>query len=86
MTRSLTRSQSTQATHKTTSEINKMLSDSKRCPLCGQQNNCQADTDPYNCWCLSVQVPKELLDLVPENLRDKACICRHCIERHNQQT
>jgi Cysteine-rich CWC len=81
-----TRSQQTRAIHKMGKEMNKELSESKRCPLCGNHNGCQADTDPYNCWCLSVMVPQELLELVPEKLKDKACICLSCIERHNQQS
>lgn len=58
--------------------------ESKRCPLCGKANACQADTDPHNCWCLAVTIPQELIDQVPLHLRDKACICRACIERYNQ--
>jgi len=57
---------------------------SKCCPLCGKANTCQADTAPHNCWCLEVTVPQELIDKVPSNLRDKACICRVCIERYHQ--
>ncbi|HUA66694.1 MAG TPA: cysteine-rich CWC family protein [Alphaproteobacteria bacterium] len=56
--------------------------DTGRCPLCGNPNNCQlCATDPYKgpCWCAKVEIPDALLAQVPLDLRNKACICRHCI-------
>jgi prepilin-type N-terminal cleavage/methylation domain-containing protein/prepilin-type processing-associated H-X9-DG protein len=52
------------------------------CPLCGGPNGCQlcapvASHGP--CWCYRVAIPAELLTRVPENSRDRACICRACI-------
>ncbi len=57
--------------------------DPKRCPLCGQPNNCRAETDPDNCWCHRVRVPQELIDLVPVEQQRQACICLNCIESYN---
>ncbi|MFC5701486.1 cysteine-rich CWC family protein [Cohnella faecalis] len=53
------------------------------CPICGGSNFCamEAGTASQGCWCFETKFPKELLDRVPEELRDKACICRSCAER-----
>jgi len=50
--------------------------------LCHTKNICQANTD-NSCWCHDVIVPQKLLDLVPEKLKGKSCICRRCIEKFN---
>lgn len=55
-----------------------------QCPLCGEANGCQfASTVAYKgpCWCAHVDMPHELLARVPENLRNRACICRSCVEK-----
>ncbi len=49
------------------------------CPICYAENNCMAHSEK-TCWCLKVKVPQELLDLVPEDKKRKACICLKCIE------
>ncbi len=54
-----------------------------RCPLCGGANECQLcspATHKGPCWCAQLEVPGELLARVPEPLRNRACICRHCVE------
>jgi len=58
------------------------------CPLCGGVNECRlcspaAQKGP--CWCASVEIPAELLARVPENIRNRACICRSCIEKFHSQ-
>ncbi len=58
-----------------------MKSDAGRCPLCGGDNHCQLCTGTaYKgpCWCAEVEIPEALLARVPENLRNRACICRNC--------
>ncbi|MDD5139011.1 MAG: cysteine-rich CWC family protein [Verrucomicrobiales bacterium] len=57
------------------------------CPLCGGPNDCQrcsvaAVKGP--CWCAQVEIPAALLARVPENLRNRACICRRCAESFNR--
>jgi prepilin-type N-terminal cleavage/methylation domain-containing protein/prepilin-type processing-associated H-X9-DG protein len=52
------------------------------CPLCGGPNACQlcapvAGSGP--CWCVNVEMPEALLARVPENFRNRACICRACV-------
>lgn len=52
------------------------------CPLCGGANECQL-CSPHafkgRCWCADVEIADELLARVPENFRNRACICRKCI-------
>lgn len=52
--------------------------DPARCPLCGGSNACQMVAGSGECWCLSVQIPKERLDAIPEAARGVACLCRTC--------
>ncbi len=57
--------------------------DAGRCPLCGQPNECQLCTaGAYKgpCWCAKVEIPSAVLARVPVELRNRACICRDCIE------
>lgn len=50
------------------------------CPICGKDNNCQHGNK--DCWCNTVVVPKHVIDMVPEDKKGKACICRDCIEKY----
>ena len=61
--------------------------DRGHCPLCGQSNDCAREMgrNEKNCWCVSVIFPAELLELVPEEKKDQACICRTCLRRYRQQ-
>ncbi|HLS53016.1 MAG TPA: cysteine-rich CWC family protein [Tissierellaceae bacterium] len=52
------------------------------CPLCGGDNNCE---NRNACWCYKVVVPKELLELVPDDKRGKSCICKSCIDKYNRK-
>jgi len=54
----------------------------KICPICGKENNCQLDNK--DCWCKHIEIPKYILDMVPEDKRGKACICRSCIEKYKK--
>jgi len=57
--------------------------DSGQCPLSRQPNDCQLCTvSAYKgpCWCSLVEIPDELLERVPVELRNRACICHDCIE------
>ncbi|MCQ4269707.1 cysteine-rich CWC family protein [Pseudomonas kuykendallii] len=55
--------------------------DPARCPLCGQANRC-AQSDPATrklpCWCFSTPVSPGTLARLPEEARDKACLCPNC--------
>jgi prepilin-type processing-associated H-X9-DG protein/prepilin-type N-terminal cleavage/methylation domain-containing protein len=55
-----------------------------RCPLCGEANGCQLcspATYKGSCWCARVEMPPPLLARVPDNFRNRACICRNCVEK-----
>lgn len=58
------------------------------CPLCGGPNACQpcapaAGKDP--CWCFNVTIPEALRARVPENSRNRACICQACVEQFQRE-
>jgi prepilin-type N-terminal cleavage/methylation domain-containing protein/prepilin-type processing-associated H-X9-DG protein len=59
-----------------------------RCPLCGGPNDCQLCTaDAYKgpCWCAAVEIPAGLLMRVPAEARNRACLCRSCIEAFRRE-
>lgn len=43
------------------------------CPLCGQKNLCafSLGKDPETCWCMTAEVPKELLSQVQMKKEEK---------------
>ena len=61
-------------------EINSLI-----CPTCGKPNECaqevaRATGKPSEaCWCMSATFSAELLDRVPEEVQNKACICEKCV-------
>jgi hypothetical protein len=61
--------------------------DARRCPLCGQPNDCQRCTvAAYKgpCWCAKVKIPDELIAQVPPEWRNSACICRGCVMKFHR--
>ncbi|MBI9012741.1 MAG: cysteine-rich CWC family protein [Clostridiales bacterium] len=58
-----------------------------KCPICGKNNGCAmvAGTDPYACWCMTTLVPKDLLNHIPEEYRNKSCICKECTTNYNKK-
>jgi len=55
-----------------------------QCPLCGGANACQLCSPAAyksQCWCVEAEIPAALLARVPENFRNRACICRACVEK-----
>ena len=60
------------------------------CPLCGSANDCQLCSTAMHkgpCWCARVEMPDALLACVSEHFRNRACICRNCVEKfQNEQT
>ncbi len=58
------------------------------CPLCGGANECRlCSPAPYKgrCWCAQVDISNELVARVPEDLRNRACICPACVEKFRQE-
>ena len=59
-----------------------------KCPLCGGANECQLCSPAAykgSCWCARVEIPELLLARVPENFRNRACICRNCVEKFQRE-
>lgn len=56
------------------------------CPLCGKPNHCilQKNGVQEDCWCATETFSAKLLDLVPEEKKGKACICRDCLKKNRQ--
>ena len=58
------------------------------CPLCGGANECQLCSPAAfkgRCWCAQAEIDGELLARVPENFRNRACICRPCVEKFRRE-
>lgn len=53
-----------------------------KCPICGKNNQCAAvkGEDPKSCWCMTANVPKDLLKTIPNELRNQSCVCQSCVE------
>jgi len=59
-----------------------------QCPLCREANDCQlCSPATYKglCWCARMEMPEALLARVPEPLRNRACICRNCVEKFQHE-
>ncbi|HEY0288916.1 MAG TPA: cysteine-rich CWC family protein [Pseudomonas sp.] len=51
------------------------------CPACGSSNRCTlADprTADQPCWCFSTDIDPAVIASLPEDLRNKACLCPRC--------
>ena len=62
-----------------------MTSDPQHCPLCGQANQCgasQAVGTGQPCWCFSAPIEPSLLQRIPAEQRNQACVCRTCAEQN----
>jgi len=49
------------------------------CPICKQGNQCKMD-EGNRCWCMTVKVPKQLIEQLPKEAQGTQCICKNCIE------
>ncbi|WP_122314476.1 cysteine-rich CWC family protein [Pseudomonas cichorii] len=53
----------------------------ERCPVCGFSNHCTL-ADPRTvdqaCWCFSQSIDPALLEALPAEIRNKACLCPRC--------
>lgn len=52
--------------------------DGTRCPLCAGDNACGAARGAATCWCYAHRIPEDVLAAVPENQRDRVCVCERC--------
>ncbi len=68
-------------------KMNQPTTDPCICPLCGDDNNCQLCTPATykgQCWCAAVKFPDGLLERVPPELRNKACLCHKCVTQFRE--
>ena len=64
--------------------MNAIFPNPAQCPLCGAANACQlcsAAAYKGQCWCVHEEISTELLARVPENFRNRACVCKNCVEK-----
>ncbi|MCV4281305.1 cysteine-rich CWC family protein [Pseudomonas capsici] len=51
------------------------------CPVCGMNNSCTL-ADPRTvdqaCWCFSQSIDPGVLEALPAELRNRACLCPRC--------
>jgi hypothetical protein len=59
------------------------LSNQPYCPLCNNLNLCGISDTTTPCWCMVENVPKALINQVPDEKKGKACICQACIKKFN---
>ncbi|MFJ3482179.1 cysteine-rich CWC family protein [Pseudomonas sp. NPDC090202] len=61
--------------------MNTILQGADTCPVCGLSNRCTL-ADPRTvdrpCWCYSATIDPAVLAALPEELRDKSCLCPRC--------
>ncbi|MDR0211197.1 MAG: cysteine-rich CWC family protein [Pseudomonas putida] len=63
------------------------MNDKQRCPACGALNQCSlADprTATQPCWCFAVAIDPAVLQALPDELRDQACLCPRCAQVDDQ--
>lgn len=51
------------------------------CPFCRKPNRCGVNA-AGGCWCGPMEIPMELIELLPE--QGKACICGECVQSFQQ--
>ncbi|WP_324731465.1 cysteine-rich CWC family protein [Pseudomonas paeninsulae] len=53
------------------------------CPRCGQRNQCaqaESATPVSDCWCFSAGIDPAVLDSLPPEQRNRACLCPRCAQ------
>jgi len=60
--------------------------DPSRCPLCRQRNECGMADDTGTCWCFDLSIPADVLNPVPRELANLACLCQTCLSDSCHQT
>jgi len=63
------------------------MNDPSLCPACGARNDC-ALADPRTadrpCWCYGVSIDRAVLEALPAELRNAACLCPRCAQVDEQ--
>ena len=52
--------------------------DASICPLCGEPNGCAIVEGKSECWCFTATVPEAVVARVPDDDRNRRCICQRC--------
>ncbi|NRA62110.1 MAG: cysteine-rich CWC family protein [Psychrobium sp.] len=60
------------------------VSSALHCPICRQVNSCRAN-NAKNCWCMTLEIPAQLLALLPIDEINSRCICQQCISLFKNQ-
>ena len=55
-----------------------MTIDRLTCPLCNSVNVCGIK-DAASCWCMTVDLPIELISQIPTELNKVSCICQNVL-------
>jgi hypothetical protein len=50
------------------------------CPICGGPNGCGLAAGASTCWCFTASIPAAALEQVPDEARDRRCICATCAD------
>ena len=53
------------------------------CPLCGQRNQCaqaESATPVQQCWCFAAPIERRVLERLPAEQRNRACLCPRCAQ------
>ncbi|MGJ8679043.1 cysteine-rich CWC family protein [Paraglaciecola sp.] len=53
------------------------------CPFCHQANYC-SNNENRACWCFNTKVPQELIELLPNSVINKSCICSKCVDNFRE--
>ena len=59
------------------------MNTSNLCPVCGARNDCSladARTVDQPCWCYGVTIDPAILQALPLEQRDLACLCPRCAQ------
>ncbi|WP_460427215.1 cysteine-rich CWC family protein [Azotobacter armeniacus] len=63
--------------------------DSRRCPLCSNDNACGLASPSQGqgeCWCFSRPANPDALKCLPADLRGQACLCPRCLQQLHAET
>lgn len=59
------------------------MNDSQHCSACGALNQCTLATPrsaTEACWCYTVTIDAAVLQALPAELRNQACLCPRCAQ------
>ncbi|WP_153788774.1 cysteine-rich CWC family protein [Pseudomonas sp. EMN2] len=58
-----------------------------RCPACGAANQCglaNPASATQGCWCFAVSIDPAIVQALPAELRNQACLCPRCAKVDEQ--